>query len=155
MTLRSLVILVSAVSIVGAARAEASCNQPELQGQAQERATIRKLESAWVHAFLTGDSDLEGCILSPDFTEIRSDGTIDHFAEQMARVAKHKGGTDNGNRPDLQVLMHDDVAVAYAVSKETMMIDGKPHGFASADYYVWKDGAWHCFFAQQTTFPKK
>ena len=47
--------------------------------------------------------------------------------------------------------IHGEVAVAYGIFSEKM-IDGKPHKSYFADYYIWKNGAWHVYFAQQTSF---
>jgi hypothetical protein len=49
--------------------------------------------------------------------------------------------------------MHGGVAVAYGISSEKV-IDGKAHRSYFADYYVWKNRAWHVYFAQQTSFVK-
>ncbi|HEV7165537.1 MAG TPA: hypothetical protein VGO35_09130 [Gammaproteobacteria bacterium] len=51
--------------------------------------------------------------------------------------------------PKLTVHMHDDVAVAYGISLPKI-VDGKPRSMRFADYYVWKNGQWRVFFAQQT-----
>jgi hypothetical protein len=42
-------------------------------------------------------------------------------------------------------------AACYGISSEKL-IDGKPHRSYFADYYVWKNGIWHVYFAQQTSF---
>jgi hypothetical protein len=52
--------------------------------------------------------------------------------------------------PPLTIHIHGDVAVAYGISSEKL-IDGKLHRSYFADYYVWKNGVWHVYFAQQTS----
>jgi DMSO/TMAO reductase YedYZ molybdopterin-dependent catalytic subunit len=56
------------------------------------------------------------------------------------------------NLPLITIHIHGDVAVAYGISSEKL-IDGKPHRSYFADYYVWKNGVWRVYFAQQTSFP--
>jgi hypothetical protein len=130
----------------------ADCNRPELANERRDEFTIQRLETAWSAAFLTGDTAFEACLLTADFTEIMSNGTINHLAEELALADKNKGKKlGNPDLPPVTVHMHGDVAVAYGISAQKM-IDGKPHKSYFADYYFWKNGAWHVYFAQQTSF---
>ena len=51
----------------------------------------------------------------------------------------------------ITVHIHGDAAVAYGISSEKL-IDGKPHGSYFADSYVWNNGMWNVYFAQQTSY---
>ena len=55
--------------------------------------------------------------------------------------------------PEPTVLLHNNVAVAYGTSQSTGP-DGKIKETRYADYYVWENGKWHAFFAQQTSVEK-
>ena len=68
-------------------RAEATLVHEE-----RDVATIR-LEAAWNKAFLTADTEFEACLLTPDFTEIMADGTINHLREELALAERNKGGS--------------------------------------------------------------
>lgn len=130
-----------------------NCNRPVLANEARDADTIQKLEDAWSRAFLSGDTEFEACLLAPDFEEIMSDGRINHLSDELALAEKNKGKDPTHiNLPQPTVHLHDDVAVAYGISSEKL-VDGKPHKSYYADYYFWKDGAWHVYFAQQTSFP--
>lgn len=138
------------MAFVAAARAD--CSHPALKHQQRDEATIRTLEKAWSLAYLTGDTEFEACLLAPDFTEIRSNGQIHHLSDELALAQKNKGkAVATPDMPAITVHLHGDAAVAYGISS-TKMIDGKAHKSYFADYYIWKDGAWHAYFAQQTAF---
>src|SRR5215470_1241053 len=149
---------IRAVSIVGslaltmiAADASADCARPALAHQRRDEATIQRLETAWSIAYLTGDTELEACLLTPDFTEIMSNGIINHLREELALAEKNKGKTaDQRSLPPVQVHLHGNVAVGYGVSEK--MVDGKLKKSYFADYYVWENHQWRAYFAQQTSF---
>jgi hypothetical protein len=143
-------LLALSVSLAGVAHA--SCDYPVLAQEKKDEATIQQLEHAWSVAFLTGDTDFEACLLSPDFAEIRSDGNLHRLSDELALAAKHKGKPmPNIDIPPGTVHLHGDVAVAYGISP-VKMVDGKPHQSYYADYYVWENGSWRVYFAQQTAF---
>ena len=153
MTLRRIVFL-SSVLFLASTLARAECDKPALKNQKKDPETIQKLEKAWSTAFLQGDTAFEACLLAPDFVEIRSNGKINHLSDELALAAKHKGNVVPASDPSIPpstVHIHGDVAVAYGLSPERM-VDGKPYKSYFADYYVWKDGQWQVYFAQQTLF---
>ncbi|HEX3969377.1 MAG TPA: nuclear transport factor 2 family protein [Edaphobacter sp.] len=152
MTLRTLAICSSVFFITGIS-AKAECANPELKNQKKDTETIQRLEKAWSSAFSHGDTAFEACLLTPDFMEIRSDGKINHLTDELALAAKHKGNPlpDGPPTPPPPVQIHGDAAVSYGLSQERL-INGKPFKSYYADYYVWKDGQWHVYFAQQTLF---
>jgi hypothetical protein len=152
MTLRRTQLVFCICLIVFTADARADCARPALARQRRDAATIQRLESAWTLAFLSADTEFERCLLTPDFTEIMSTGSINHLSEELELAERNKGkAVVIPNMPPIIVHIHGDVAVAYGISSEKM-IDGKPHKSYFADYYVWKDRAWHVYFAQQTSF---
>jgi hypothetical protein len=154
MNLRAVAMLAVATLFACTPAARADCDRPILKNQSHDVETVQRLERAWSKAFGTGDTEYEACLLTPDFMEIRADGKINKLEDELALAATHKGETPAASSTPLpSVHMHGDVAVVYGVSSSAKMVDGKPYKRYYADYYVWKDGAWHVFFAQQTSFP--
>ena len=138
------------------AYAASDCANVRLGHQQRDAATIRRLEHAWTIAFLTGDTQFEKCLLTQDFTEIMSDGRMNHLNDELALAEKNKGkAAVNPDIPPMIVNLHGDVAVAYYKPARKKFIEGKPFALYFADYYVWEDGAWRVYFAQQTSFPTK
>lgn len=126
------------------------CDHPALAHQARDQATIVRLEHVWNAAFLNGDTALERCLLSPDFTEIMRSGEVKHLADELGFAAKNSGHPlPDPGAPAPDVLLHGDVAVAYAEVK------GKAGATRYADFYVWDGSAWHAYFAQQTPVTPK
>ncbi len=135
-----------------ASQAESACGQKPLQDQHEDAATIQALEAAWSVAYLHGDTDLERCLLTPDFTEIMRNGEVKVLADELGFAEKNKGkDLPIPAMPKIAVLMHGNVAVAYGISRSTGA-DGKTRSTRYADYYVWEAGSWQAFFAQQTQF---
>jgi hypothetical protein len=135
------------------AQSKGQCSRPELANQKQDSDTINRLERAWTHAFLTGDTDFEQCLLLPDYSEIKSSGKVGNLSDELANAAKNKG--KNPPMPESHpptVLIHDDVAVAYGTF-HFKDATGKEREMHSADYYHWENGGWRVFFAQQTAVP--
>jgi len=152
MTLRLTELCFCICLIVFTADARADCARPALTHDRRDAATIQRLETAWTLAFLGGDTEFESCLLTPDFTEIMSNGNINHLSEELDLAERNKGKAVTApDMPPITVHIHGDVAVAYGISSEKL-VDGKPYKSYFADYYVWKDGSWHVYFAQQTSF---
>lgn len=132
-------------------RADGACGQAALKNEHKDAATVQNLEAAWSVAFLQGDTDLERCLLTPDFAEIMRSGEMRDLAAEMANTAKNHGkNLPIPTLPQVTVLIHGDVAVAYVSVRRGK--DDKPFNVYNADYYVWERGAWHAFFSQQTQF---
>jgi len=120
--------------------------------QRKDAATIQHLEGAWSIAYLQGDMELERCLLTPDFTEILRNGDVIVLADELQLAANNKGkNLLIADLPKSTVLIHGNVAVAYGTSHSTSS-DGKARTTRFADYYIWENGTWHAFFAQQTQF---
>lgn len=132
------------------AAAVQSCSQPVFTNEHRDRATIVQLERAWTTAFLTGDSGFEACLLASDFSEIYRDGRTGNLASELVLAAKNKGkAMPKMTFPPEQILVHGDVAVAYGLFRSA---SDPRRATRFADYYVWEDGHWRVFFAQQTGF---
>lgn len=129
------------------------CKQQALMHQSKDVATIQRLEDEWSLAYLQGNTDFERCLLAPDFTEILRTGEATFLADELELAAKNRG--KNLAIPDLpktKALLHGSVAVAYGMSRSTAS-DGKVREIRFADSYLWENGTWHVFFAQQTQVP--
>jgi len=124
-------------------------SRPELRQQSRDAATIQKLENAWSRAFLKGDADFMKCLLVPGFTEILRSGDVKDLAYEMDLALRNRGkDLPVPDFPPESILLHGDVAVAYG---ETIPPSDQPRRRTRfADFYVWTDGGWRVFFAQQT-----
>jgi hypothetical protein len=132
------------------AKGQANCNFAQLGNQQKDAATIQRLEMAWTEAYLRGDTGLMGCLLAPDFTEIMRSGELKTLSDELAMAAKNRGkDLKMPEMPRTQVLLHENAAVAYGKTIVTSN-DGKSQTRWYSDTYLWKDGQWHAFFAQQT-----
>ena len=137
------------------ANAAPACNSPALTNERLDVVTIQHLEKAWSIAYLKGDLDFERCLLTADFTEIMRSGEVKVLSDELDFARKNVG--KNLPIPELPqgtVFIHGNVAVAYGQSSSTAP-DGSQRKTCYADYYIWKKGAWHAFFAQQTAVNPK
>jgi hypothetical protein len=135
-------------------RAQTTCDMDVLKAQQRDVATIQRLEHAWTVAYLKADTNFELCLLSKDFTEIVRSGEVKFLSDELAFARKNEGkNLPIPKLPEPTVLLHDNVAVAYGTSQSTGP-DGKIKETRYADYYVWENGKWHAFFAQQTSVEK-
>jgi hypothetical protein len=147
---RHLTLALGLILASSLARAASACDDPVLQRQSQDVATIVRLENAWSLAYLRGDPDFERCLLMPDFAEIMASGEIKSLGDELAMAERNRGKSlAIPPLPAPTVLLHGSVAVGYGTSRSTGP-DGKPRVKLYADYYVWENGEWHAFFAQQT-----
>src|SRR5215470_3635898 len=122
MTLRSALFLHSLFAVVFSAHASASCVHQALTHQRHDTSTIQRLEMAWTVAFLSGDTEFEACLLTRDFTEIMSNGTINHLADELALAQKNKGKPATTlDMPQITIHLHGNVAVAYGISSKNMI----------------------------------
>src|SRR5882672_8979187 len=135
-----------------ALQAQTACTQPELAHQRKDVETVQQLEHAWSVAYLKGDTDFERCLISSDFTEILRNGEMKTLTDELNFAARNKGkNLPISELPPVTVLIHGNAAVAYGISKGTTA-DGKPRLTRFSDSYLWENGMWHVFFAQQTAF---
>jgi hypothetical protein len=123
------------------------CQFSALLHQHRDAATIETLEFEWTRAFLRGDTGFEECLLTPDFAAIMRNGEVKHLSDELALAAKNAAHPlPMGEIPKGTVLLHGNVAVAYGQSQSA----SGAHGMRNADYYVWENGHWRVYFAQQT-----
>jgi hypothetical protein len=142
----SLITAALALIVSSAATAEV-CQFPALHNQRQDVATIETLELEWSRAYLRGDTAFEACLLTADFTEIMRNGEVKHLADELALAARNTAKPlPMREIPKGIVLLHGNVAVAYGRSQNAVGTTAMRY----ADYYVWEDGQWHAYFAQQT-----
>jgi len=143
--------LTTAFSLVSlSAQAKAACDLPSLVHQAKDEATIQRLEAAWNAAISKGDTDFESCLLTSDFALILGNGELKSRTDQLGLTAKNKGKyLPVPDLPKITVLIHGNVAVAYA-SVSSTRADGKTETTKFADYFVWEKVAWRAFFSQST-----
>jgi len=136
-----------------ALQAKDICKQQALMHQTKDVATIQHLEDEWSTAYLQGNTDFERCLLAPDFTEILRTGEVKFLGDELELAAKNRGkNLAIPHLPKPKVLLHGNVAVAYGMSRSTAS-DGKVRETRFADSYLWENGTWHVFFAQQTQVP--
>src|SRR3977135_2012115 len=121
MTYRTMQLLFSICFVVFTTDARADCARPPLAHQRRDAATIQRLESAWSLAYLTGDAEFEACLLTPDFTEIMSNGSINRLREELELAEKNKGKAVTApNMPPITIHIPGNVAVAYGISSEKL-----------------------------------
>jgi hypothetical protein len=148
LTAASLFLLLQ--TAISASGQQSNCDFAQLKDQEKDVATVLRLEMAWNEAFLHGDTSLMRCLLAPDFTEIMRSGELKSFSDELAMAEKNRGKNLKAPvLPRIEVLLHENAAVAYGRSVATSA-DGKPEIRWYSDTYLWKDGQWHAFFAQQT-----
>ena len=142
-----LLMLAGTVYSTGQAK---NCNFPSLSNQQRDVATIQRLETAWSEAFLRGDTAFMGCLLAPDYTEILRSGELKTLSDELAMAEKNRGkDLKISEFPSVRVLLHENAAVAYS-NEIVKSSDGKSQSRWYSDTYLWKNGRWHAFFAQQT-----
>jgi hypothetical protein len=123
------------------------CRFPALLHQHRSVATIEALEFEWSRAYLRGDTEFEACLLTADFTEIMRNGQVNHLSDELALATKNTANPlPVGELPKGTVLLHRNVAVAYGRSRSA----SGQRAMRYADYYVWENGRWWVYFAQQT-----
>lgn len=134
-------------SFSSALQAKGACQDPVFLHERRDVATIESLELEWSRAYLSGDTDFEECLLTPDFTEIMRNGDIKDLVAELALAAKNKvKPLPIPDIPKGTVLLHGNVAVAYGRSQSAR----GARSMRYADYYVWGNGRWRVYFAQQT-----
>ena len=127
--------------------ANTSCQNPVLLHQHRNVATIESLELQWTRAYLQGDTEFEECLLTADFVEITRGGGIKHLSDELELAANNKAKPlPIGELPTGSVLLHGNVAVAYGRSQN----GAGAHAMRYADFYIWENGRWRVYFAQQT-----
>jgi hypothetical protein len=79
-------------------------------------------------------------------------GEVKRLSDELALAAKNAANPlPMGEIPKGTVLLHGNVAVAYGRSQSA----GGARTLIYADYYVWENGQWRVYFAQQTELVAK
>jgi hypothetical protein len=151
---RSIVLgLISFLPFIAAhAATKDPCEAQSPPHQQQDEATIQRIESVWNLAISRGDSSFERCLLTADFKQILSKGELKTLTDELGFTEKNKGkNRPLPNLPPITVLIHGDVAVAYATWVPS---DAAKKADQVADYFIWENGSWHVFFSQSTPVDK-
>jgi hypothetical protein len=152
---RNIVIgLISLLPFIAAhAQTKDQCEQQLPPHQQKDEATIQQIETSWNLAITRGDSSFERCLLTADFQQILNKGELRALTDELAMTDKNKGKNRPPlHMPPLTVLMHGNVAVAYATWVPT---DPTKKSDQTADLFVWENGAWHVLFSQSTPVEKE
>jgi hypothetical protein len=135
------------------AHPKSPCDLAPLMNQHKDAATVQRLEDAWSTAYLTGDTNFEQCLLTPDFTEIMRNGEVKVLSDEIKLAEKNKNkDLKIADFPKGTILIHGEVAVAFGTTPSHTDADGRRRTTRYADYYVWENGGWHAYFAQQTEY---
>ncbi len=123
------------------------CAALQAPNQKPDEDSVERAERAWLVAEFRGDVDTVGCILEPNYTEIRFDGGVRGKADILKGAAKTKGST--APIPTVTwtgVVVNGVSATAYSVQDKHDM-SGKPVKLFFTDTFIFHDGAWHPYFS--------
>lgn len=120
-------------------KADTSMNSANVEQQ------LKDMENQWAKASMAGNGDSLAPMLSEDFVNLDSDGTMHGKAETLARMKNAKWQTNEIS--DLQVEQHGDSAIVTGVWTGKG-VDGAGKQIDTrerwADTWVMKDGKWQC-----------
>ena len=139
--------VVLTLTLSAGAQAAPDCTTLQAPGQKLDEDSVKRAERAWLVAEFRGDVDTVGCMLEPDYTEIRFDGTLGHRDDILKGAAKARGSTKP--IPTVTwtgIVVDGNSATAYSV-QDMHDIDGKPVKVFFTDAFVYRDGAWHPYFS--------
>jgi|ERR1700677_2955095 hypothetical protein len=88
---RMLVVTAAMVPYLTLVAVAEDCQKELLLHQRRDTATIDRLERMWTLAYVHGDTDLERCILAPDFTEIMRNGHVKFLRDELRFAENNKG----------------------------------------------------------------
>ncbi|HEV2321341.1 MAG TPA: nuclear transport factor 2 family protein, partial [Gammaproteobacteria bacterium] len=123
------------------------CTALQAPNQKPDADSVKRAERAWLVAEFRGDVDTVACMLEPDYTEIRFNGSLGHKDDILKGAAKAKGSTKP--IPTVTwagVVVKGDSATAYTVQDKQDM-GGKPVKLFFTDTFIYHDGAWHPYFS--------
>ncbi len=127
------------------AQDSAMASKAEMRTGANVEQQLKDMENQWAKASLASDGDAVMPMLSEDFVNIDSDGSVHNKTETVARMKKAKFQISEVS--DLQVNPHGDSAVVTGtwtgkgVDGMGKPVDAKERW---ADTWVKKDGKWQC-----------
>jgi len=123
------------------------CAARQAPDQKLDEDSVKRAERAWLVAEFRGDTDTVACMLEPDYTEIRFNGSIGHKEDILKGAAKAKGSTQP--IPTVTwtgIVVKGDSATAYSV-QDKQDVAGKPVKLFFTDTLIYHDGAWHPYFS--------
>ncbi|HEV2111579.1 MAG TPA: nuclear transport factor 2 family protein [Gammaproteobacteria bacterium] len=123
------------------------CAALQAPNQKPDEDSVKRAERTWLVAEFRGDVDTVGCMLEPNYTEIRFDGEVRGKAHILEGAAKAKGST--APIPTVVwtgIVVNGASATAYSVQDKHDM-DGKPVKLFFTDTFIFHDGAWHPYFS--------
>ena len=123
------------------------CAALQAPNQKADEDSVKRAERTWLVAELRGDTDTVGCMLEPNYTEIRFDGGVRGKADIVNGAAKAKGST--APIPTVTwtgIVVNGNSATAYSIQDKHDM-SGKPVKLFFTDTFIFRDGAWHPYFS--------
>jgi len=143
----SLSLILSCAIYAGHVWAAPDCAAVQARNQKPDADGVKLAERAWLVAEFRGGVDTVGCMLEPDYTEIRFDGTVGHKEDILRGAAKSKGSTKPIPVVTWEgIVVNGDSATAYSIQDKHDM-SGKPVKLFFTDTLVYHDGAWHPYFS--------
>jgi ketosteroid isomerase-like protein len=131
---------------VAVAQQSAMASKAEMRtGPANVEQHLMAMENEWARASLRSDGNAIEPMLSPDFVNINSDGTVLDRARTVARTNNSK--MEISELSELAVNTHGDTAVVTGVwtgkgvNNEGKAFEGKERW---ADTWMKKNGKWQC-----------
>ena len=106
---------------------------------------LKQMENKWAKASLSGDTDSVAPMLSEDFVNQDSDGSMRSKSETLERAKKMK--FEISELSDMQVTPHGDTAIVTGTwTGKGTSADGKPFAAKErwTDTWVKKNGQWQC-----------
>ena len=140
-------LLVLSCSLAPAYAAGPDCAALQAPNQKTDEDSVKRAERTWLVAELRGDVDTVGCMLEPNYTEIRFDGGVRHKVDIVNGAAKAKGSTTP--IPTVTwtgIVVNGNSATAYSV-QDMHDMEGKPVKVFFTDSFIFRDGAWHPYFS--------
>jgi ketosteroid isomerase-like protein len=128
-----------------AAKSEAMASKADMHMGSNVEQQLKDMENQWAKASLSSNGEALMPMLSEDFVNIDSDGTVHNKAQTIARTAKAKFQVSEIS--DMQVNEHGDSAIVTGtwtgkgVDGTGKAIDARERW---ADTWVKKDGKWQC-----------
>jgi len=145
--LLSTALTLSCAAYAGEAPAAPDCAALQAPNQKPDEDSVKRAERTWLVAEFRGDVDTVDCMLEPNYTEIRFNGSIGHKEDILKGAAEAKGSTKP--IPTVTwtgIVVNGDSATAYSVQDKHDMSD-KPVKLFFTDTFIYHDGAWHPYFS--------
>jgi ketosteroid isomerase-like protein len=130
---------------MASAQQSAMASKAEMRTGSNVEQHLTDMENRWAKASLTSDGSAVAPLLSDDFVNIDSDGSVHNKAETVARTSKAKFQVSEIS--EVAVNTHGDAAVVTGIWTGKG-VDGMGNAIDTkerwADTWVMKDGKWEC-----------